>query len=412
MSMLKAFFTREKKSYSLLNLPLRVGAGLAPYPSVDNASLQQMAQRNEVAFACIRLLSKSANDPRLVVQTRTSTKDEWQDQTDHPLTRLMMRPKKGMDGAEFLRASIASWETTRLFVAEKVLNNLKQVSELHPIDPTLITPKYNTNKTEILLWQYRNGGVSHDYKPEELLIRRTCNWYDPKPLAVAAGSVKLDTDQTSFISSFFEAGGTPPGVIKVKRKLRDGQAEQMQEAWKAKYGSTGRYRGAPAVFDEDGDYQKIGSSINELDSGSLRGFAETRIAMVWGIHPTILGTLIGLEHSTYSNYKEAQEALWDQVLTPMYKEMLSWLTWNLLVEFEPEDRIYAGLVRLHWDMSSVEALQDNVVERDKRAVANYRGGIWKRNEARALTGKDPDPDGDVYVQQRGQQNEQITQQNN
>ena len=412
--MLRTFFKREKKDYSLLTLPLMQRTGLAPFPKTDVRSLQAAMQTNELVFAAIRLLAKSANDPRLLVMRRSSISSEWQEAPDHPFTRLMLQPVPvthavTMDGATWLRCHIASWETTRLFFAEKVLNTLGQIVELHPLDPTCLQPRYNQQQTEIIGWTWRSGTKTVEYTNDQLLIRRSQRWYDPPPLAVASGSVALDTEQTAFVRGFFQGGGTPTGVIKVNKKLQRGEAEDIQTRWREKYGNGGAFAGLPAVFDETGDYQKIGSNLNEIDSQTLRGLAETRIAMVWGIHPTILGTLIGLQHSTYSNYREAQNALWDSVLTPMYKELLSWLQWSLLSQFEPLDRMYAGLVKLAWDMRDVAALQDDVDSRDDRTRKNYLSGLMKLNEARAILGLEPDTTerGDQYYT-RGQNGQATT----
>jgi hypothetical protein len=152
-----------------------------------------------------------------------------------------------------------------------------------------------------------------------------------------------------------------------------------------------------AVLDDNADYEQIGSSLETLDSETLRSFSESRVCMVFDVPPLIVYAYVGLLRATYSNLREAWAGFWDATLTPLYSEIASWLLWDLLPEFEDPERIYSERVRLSWDLSSVPWLQEDVTAMQERARLNFQAGALTLNEFREAIGQKPDQFGDYYI---------------
>src|SRR5262249_31402042 len=154
-----------------------------------------------------------------------------------------------------------------------------------------------------------------------------------------------------------------------------------------KYSRAGKYRNAPAVLDENAEYQKIGANIQELEASTVRAVLEARICSVFGVPPLLVGAYVGL---LYVNQRaaatQAQAEFWANKLSPTFKRLRNFLTWRLLPEFESESDILSERIRLRWDMSNVVALREDEKERQSRIRENYRAGLLTRDEARTQLG--------------------------
>jgi hypothetical protein len=154
-----------------------------------------------------------------------------------------------------------------------------------------------------------------------------------------------------------------------------------------------------AVLDQNADYQKIGSNLDELASDSLSGRAESRICAVFGVPPNLVGAYVGLLHVTANATAKAElQNFWDNKISGELAVMREWLTWFVLPEFEDIEDIKAEKIRVGWDISQVAFLQEDVEKMHLRARDNFKAGGWTLNEFRQATGMVADPAGDYYIQ--------------
>ena len=384
----------ELKQYTQVGMQ-----GLAQAPEVDLNLLQTVYRRNELVYYCINILSQSVQDPELIVEEKSGNGD-WQRVEGHPLTQLFLSPNPDMDQGALLEAWVVSDFIAGIFYAEIVRDkNTGFPAQLFPLNPTKISA--NIKNGTVVSYLFKDGNYRQEIPVENMLVQRM---YDPgnkfsglAPLAVAMGSVDSDTAQTDYVRAFFKNAGMPSGLLKVKNKtLTDDQSNRIKEQWYMKYGLKNGKAGDVAVLDENADYVKLGSGLNELDSQTLRGIAESRICMVFNIPPMLVGAMVGLQHSTYSNMREARKGLWDNNLTPLFRSKARFINWRLLQEYETKERILLKQVRANWDLNEVAALQEDVDSAQNRARSNYSAGLITLNEARAKLGEQPDPSGEYY----------------
>lgn len=371
-----------------------------PRRDTNTAGLIDAAGRNEVAFACIQIKRKALQDPRLIVQEKAAD-GAWKEAPGHPFTRLMMRPLPDMDGATFMGIAVASWDIARVFYAEKVRSSAGAVVGLNPLNPASMKPRFGQDRTQNG-WIWKEGTTEVAFPMEDVLVRRQPSWGDAAPLQVALGAVDADTAQTDFIRAFFNNGGQPGGILKVKGTYDQPRADTLSAKWAAKYGRRGDGWHRPAVLDDNADWQKTGSNLNELASETIVSIFESRICQAFGVPPLIIYAYVGLLRATYSNLKEAWASFWDAELSPALKAWREFLTWHLLTEFVSEDLIYGGRVRLYWDLSSVAALQEDVDAVSNRAKSALQAGGITLNEYRSAIGQKPDAAGDYYLRSKAQ----------
>lgn len=367
-------------------------------PYAATADLQDAQIRNELVFACLSIKASTAQDPRLIVQqVRTAGgRTTYEEVPNHPLRALLMRPNAAMTEADLMKAAIVSWDVSnpRRAYFEKLTDRALLVG-LNPLNPACMRPLMSrANAREQIGYVYSGNGQRREYGFDELIVRSAPTWYDPPPLVPALSSVESDTAQTDYIRAFFENGGVPAGFLKYNMPLNEGQREDIRAAWAARYGNALGRQHDVGVLDANADYQEIGAPLDKLSSQTLRSIAESRICMVFGVPPLIVYAYVGLLRATYSNLKEAWGGFWDATMSPAFKEWRSFWTWALLPEFEDERDIQAERVRLHYDMTQVAALQEDVDAAQTRARANFSAGGITLNEYRAAIGYGARPGGD------------------
>jgi HK97 family phage portal protein len=214
---------------------------------------------------------------------------------------------------------------------------------------------------------------------------------------VALSSIDADNAQTDYIRAFFNNGGQPAGILKVKGTIGQAKADELRSKWRSRLGRLLGRQHDITVLDDNADYQKVGANLDEISSEAIRSFTESRLAMAFDVPPLIIYAYVGLLRATYDNLKGAWQGFWTSTLKPLYKDWSDFLTWRLLVDFEGPDRIHAELVRLRWDFSEVEWLRESKSETHDLAAKSLQVGGITLNEYRARNGEQPDPAGDYYL---------------
>lgn len=375
----------------------RVGVnGLLGFPSADRVRLFRWSRESDVAYSCIRVIVESSQDPDLIVQRRQDRKSEWETEYGHPLRQLLMRPNPEMTQAEFLGVWLASEQICGIFCAEIERNRRGKPIALHPLDPT------SMQRLDDGRWLWRSGGQEVIFEESDLFVSflpdPQCPWRPLAPLQVALGPIEADWMQNAFVRAFFKNGGVPSGLIKVKGVLagEDGKkrAEAIKQNWIRNRGILGRFFGAPEVFDDNATYEKVGSNLDELEGGTLRGQNEARICGVFGVPPLLVSAYVGLENvNQRASAIESQRDFWANKMSPVFKRMRTKLQWTLLLEWETEPAIRSESVRVFWDMSNVVALQETMAEKHLRAREDFRAGAVTLDEFREAIGKPPLPNG-------------------
>lgn len=377
--------------------------GVPQYPDSDRLSLVEWQRRNELVYACIRKKCEAAADPEIVVEKKNS-KGEWETIEGHPFSALLEKPNPDDTFDTFLSAWVSSEECTGDFYAEIVRDNGGVPVALYPLDPCCMFPIPDA-KGGIAKYEFRSGhGSVVELNPRDVLHRRKpdlkTRYFGLAPLKVALGSVDADQSQTDFTRAFFHSDGVPAGLLKVLNKtMSQEEAATLQQGWMRRFRRGGSQYKQVAVLDQNAEYQKIGSNIGEIESEITRGQSETRICMVFGIPPALVGAYVGLQLATNNaTMRVHMQDFWFNTMSPMLKTMRVWMTWNMLTEFEPLDKIAAKQIRVNWDMTQVMAMQEDEDKRHDRARKNFQAGGWTINEFRETTGLDPIEGDDYFLQ--------------
>jgi len=372
----------------------------------DSNSAFQAYRSHELVYACINKIADVMNDAEIIVEKK-SAKGEWEKVDGHLLTGLFRRPNREQTGRDLRRLLVQSEQSVGRFCLFVERSQAGIPVNLTALNPVRIRAEYDRAKDKILYYEYtRKDGRHVQIKPEDLLIRRRADLLDQylgfAPLEAALKSINSDLGLTDYVDAFFENDGTPSGILKIlNMTVNQTKREAMQRDWRRKYSRGGSNQKGVAVLDQNAEYQKIGSNLDELDNESLTGRFESRICAVFGVPPNLVGAYVGLVHVTANATAKAElRNLWDNKISPELASLREWLTWFVLPEFEEIGKIQAEQIRVGFDISQAAFLQEEIDNIHKRTRENFKAGLIKLNEARDAIGLSPDDKAgnDYYVQ--------------
>lgn len=167
------------------------------------------------------------------------------------------------------------------------------------------------------------------------------------------------------------AGQPPPSIPREKR-------EQWKDEFKQQF--TGEGRGDPLFSSLGVDVSILSFSPEQLALDKLSSLPIGRICAALRIDPMCIG--LPSEQKTYSNFGEARKGAWENTILPLLFQICGALTHGLmpdLVGSETTDEF-------GYDLSQVQALQEDVTALYTRVTAAVGGPWLSPNDARRLAG--------------------------
>ncbi len=357
-----------------------------PLP-IDYATLVRDGyQRNEIVYACIRYIANSAASAPIVCYG----KDDEELDPLHPLMNLLAHPNAVMSGSDLIEALLVMLNIAGDAFFEKERANGGKVVGLWPMRPDRVAPIVGKYAPES--YTYTVGNMQTIFKANDVLHFRYYNPTDDvfgqSPLAVCARSTDADNERTDFTRTFFTNAAVPYGLLKTKVKLAQGEAARLQEQWQDQHAGTSKWHKV-AVLDSDAEYQRLGLTQTEMDFPGLTALSESRICMAFRVPPILIGALVGLDRSTFSNWAESRRTFWQDTMTPTLTKLADALTEGLAREFDG--------ATVQFDFNQVQALQEDATQQWARAQQAVTGGWLSVNEARDIVGLEPVTGGDVFL---------------
>jgi hypothetical protein len=228
-----------------------------------------------------------------------------------------------------------------------------------------------------------NMGIPANMLPPEDVIHMKRphplnDFYGLSPIEVAAAVGDLDNYAIQYLRTFFQNNGIPGGFVKIKQSIIKEKRDELKQQFRDNYQGEHGFH-AIGVLDADAEYVEVGANPQKLNLAAVFGESESRICAIFGVPPIVVAVWIGLMRSTYANYESAMKDLWVDTQVPKYRRIADKLNAELAPEFG-DDLI------IDFDMSRVEALQENREEIRKFALDAWDKGLLYRNQALELAG--------------------------
>jgi len=351
---------------------------------------------NALVYACIEELGSSASEP----QMQAKQGNKWHHYSDgstsaNRLLDLFYGAKRAngetyygvnpfMDVYEFWKTIILHRSIAGNAYALKVRSRSGRVVELWLMRPDRVTIVPD-QQSFIRHYEYTAGGS----QPIRLPVNDVIHWRTPHPLddfygmpplMAVAGVVDIENYSRDFIKTYFERAGVPAGILSTKAKMDQALVDDLKARFSANTGGPASWHGL-LVLDGESTYTQMTQSLGAqgLVLPDMNKISEARICGVFGVPLSLVGTVLGLEASSYGNKKSEREGFWNETLKPLYKELVGPLNRSLASEFP-------GVQEVAFDLSTVGALQEDDDSRHTRVRADVGGGIMSVEEGRLELG--------------------------
>lgn len=339
---------------------------------------------NSAVFACLMALALGSIEPPLQVWQEDEP-GERNPLMDHPLTQRLKHPNTFHRPRElwFWKTWVQNCDGNAYFL--KVRGNGKnyrditgEVTSLWPISPTLIKPWADEDSKNFIDGYRRQIGPGQfQIEPIENIVHFRLGVDDRDhrlglaPLKRLLRQVASDEAASRWMDRMLAIGGAASMIVQLDKETHVTPEQARQMATDIKAAFTGDNVGAVGVLAPGASAERYGFSPDEMDLAALHNVPEARIAAVIGVHPAIAGLNSGLaQTSNYASLEAVYTAFTKRRLALLWKFDEETINQSLLPDFETDPHVLVA-----YDLSEVQALQEDVTARWERVGKGFERGI-------------------------------------
>lgn len=380
---LKSFFSAAKPieaKATRQNVPyLQVVGTTTPFYSATDytAIVDEAYKKNDLVYAAVSAISGAALEAELMGMNDAG------DMVESKGLMTLQNPNPHQSDNEFLERLIISTLLSGGFFIHKQKDGFGNVTGLYLLDPAYmkVIPDAYAMKSGYV---YTITGVEKRLELEEVI--HGIVFPDPvtpidmmSPLVSAFRQIDTDNEATNHIKYLLENRGVPGIVLSTDDVLPVDYLERLKAMIDSGY--SGKKRGSAMVLEGGLKPAQLGLTPADMDYATLRLELEARICSVLGVPPVIIGTKLGLDRSTFSNFEEARRIFWQDTICPLFKKIAS--------IFERDPDLNPEGLYFHYDYSDAPAMQSINAEHRNNIIAQYQVGIITLDEVRAELGYEP-----------------------
>ncbi len=264
--------------------------------------------------------------------------------------------------------------------------------ELHPLGPDVMAPKAGPRLGSLDGFVYRPKGGDTPLAPDQVFWWGTWNplsQFDGLPnIKPADRSVDSNNGALAYNKAIMDNGGFVGNVFSTESpSFGREQAQQIQESLRARHSGSTK-AGKDLVLWGGLKPFRMGLTPVEMGFSELTTATARQIALVFGVPPELLGDG---SQKTFSNYREARQALYTETVLPLLDDLCTRLGSFLSTRFGQE-------IVLLPDADDVEALAGVRETEQASARENFKAGLINRDEARAEIGQPAldGPEGEAF----------------
>ena len=351
---------------------------------------------SSVVMAPVKFIQRVFPEAPLRVRRRSQTDKILE---DHAMVRLIEKPNRFYSGNALWRATIAAYIADGNAFWLKIRNSFFSPVELWWVPPWLMTPKWPEDGSEFIShYEYRPASFPVDVPVSEVVHIR--NGLDPRnprlgmsDLHAVLREIFSDDEASNFTAAILKNSGVPGVIISPKEGTVDEkEARAAETRFDQRVG--GDRRGSVLAMRGPTDVKQFAWSPAQLELGSLRDVSEERVCAILGIPAAVVGFGAGLQQTKVgATMRELIKLAWISGIGPMQHAMAADIKSQLLPDFtaRPER------MDVFFDEAMVDALQENELERTKRMVMAWKGGLAKRSEGRSALRWSVGPEDDIYI---------------
>lgn len=348
--------------------------------------IEEGYQLNVIVFRAVTEIVRAATSIDLELYNRDGEKIDT-----HPALDLLARPTPTLTWDAWLTEMLVN----RMLMGEMFASSANETgppAEVWPLNPLHMQVQPGA------------GGIPSAYIHEvgrkkrvfpldadgqgRVLFLKTYNpsdyWRGQSPLMAAALAGDTHNAGMRWNFSLLKNSARPSGLVRFKGGYPSGEViQRMREYFKARM--TGpENAGEIPMLAEDAEWVSLSQTARDMDFLNTMQETAKYVASALGVPLP----LIDNDASTFNNMEQAKERLYTDTVIPILNELIQGLNNWLLPR-------YGDGLELRLDLDSIPALEGLRERMFQRAVTAYREGVLSLQEARALMGYEPEPDGDM-----------------
>lgn len=352
--------------------------------------------KNVISFRCIDIIAKSVASVPWEIKKELGRGNIAVD-FEHPLNKIIKRPNPDTCWPFLMVQSIGYLLISGNLFYEKITPetgpNTKVVKELYALRPDRMKILVDPDKGRLKGYEYTFNSKPTTWLKDPItgdcdITHIKCfhpidDYWGAAVTEPAAREIDTSNEATRWNKHLLENEGRPGLIFTVGGFLTDEQYDRLEKMLQENVSGATNARKNLIVEGEKASVLPYGWNPAELDF--MEGSRELcrKIAFAYGVPPMLVG-IPG--DNTFSNYKEARMAFWEDTIIFYLNLLKNELTAGLLKE--EEDHFF------DYDLNDIPALAP---KREKKWEMAERSDFLEYNEKRRLAGFEERPDCGVIL---------------
>lgn len=326
-------------------------------------------------YACVDKLMKSAGSVPWKVQALDS-KGKWQDEPGHDLELLMAQPNEEMDGQSLIERM-----TSHLFLGGNSLLTKTLVSQggrlvpvaLWPQNPDGLRPVPGVERL-IDHYEWRMFGEVIGLGVEQVIhlmfVDPASPYWGMSPMQAGGRIIDCEIDAVNWWKTSLQNRCVPDGMISYTEPLGKNAYAAARAKLEEKLGSDN----ARGIFIASGGakFERFANTPAEMDFTEGRRMTRIEICAMFGVPPPMVGIY---DDATLANIKTARKIFWLDTMLPYLSHLASGFNRGLCPFWGRKKGTRQNLIRLVYDVSQVEALQEDLIEKINASKTLFSMGV-------------------------------------
>ncbi|HHT9124230.1 MAG TPA: phage portal protein [Candidatus Brocadiia bacterium] len=330
---------------------------------------------NVWVFACVKAIAQTvASVPMVFYSDTKNGRERLPD--NHPLTELFWGVNPVMSRYDFWEATMVYLELTGncFWALERATGDGRRATEIWPLRPDRI--RIVPDRTSFVKgYIFSVGERSVGYDRDEVLHLKYFNplndWWGISPLSAARQGLLADYYAVMYNKKFFKQGASPSGVFVAEGAIDESSFRRLQKELELVYSGVDRAH-RPMLLESGLKWQSISLPQKDMEFINQRKMSREEILSIFKVPPAEVGIF---EYANYANAQMQDKIFWTKCIIPRLIKIEEHLNTFLIPRFG--EGIFAK-----FDLSKVEALQENEDLKSTVAQRLVGSGIWTANEAR------------------------------
>lgn len=385
-----------------------------PRPNDLRKFAEEGYAKNSLLYACVREKAtafSSLGAPRVVSGGRVIESG-----MAGRLPALLANPNTYQDGAEFaeeLKTHDDAAGNVYIHMIERSGSVARRrefagfpVQELQLIRPDYVTIEPGATREADVFVVTIEGVVRRRIPRADIIHLKRTNpindFYGLSPIALITREVSIDLGMSDFELAFFRNAGVPMGILKVKGNYTQAQTDEAKSAFRRAFNGFRKWFDVLVINADESEYQQLAIAQSDMEMSNTRALVESRICMVLGVPPLIVGSHFAIESGGQNSvYEQAQFSFWSETMLPESERIARAFTKYLLPRFATS-RVSGENAQVRYDYTQVRVLQEDLSRKLREVVRMINTGGVMVSTAFGIVGLTPPINSDFYVRSGNQ----------